>query len=83
MTQKFIVTFKWGKTVPNPNNITSNGYDFIEEHYTYTVTVTDREEERPYFKRGEAIRKACRKARKETGLNFTIPSSLVSCEPLR
>lgn len=71
MTKKFDVTIKFGKTVKNPANEANNGYDFVEETRTYTVSVSDKEEERPRFKQGVAKEKAIRKATKELGFNVT------------
>lgn len=79
---KFKVTFKYGRTVKNPANVCNNGYDFIEDHYTVNVTVTDREEERDYFKRRVAVEKAAKAARKKYDIPFTIPSCLVSVEKI-
>ena len=71
MTKKFKVTIKFGKTVKNPENVANNGYDFVEETRTYTVSVSDKEEERAYYKKGVAKDKALRKAEKELGMKLT------------
>ena len=71
MTKKFNVTIKFGKTVKNPENVANNGFDFVEEIRTYTVSVSDKEEERLYYKKSVAKEKALRKAEKEIGMKLT------------
>lgn len=79
MKHTYEVTMKWYKTEENPDNIVNNGYDFIEIHKTYKITVNDKYDElMPHQLRHEALQKATIKARKDSGYNnLTIPRNLV------
>ena len=79
MTKKFNVTIKYGRTEKNPANVANNGYDYIEERRIYAVSVSDKEEERPYYKLSVAKEKALRKAEKELGRKLTA-KNIVSVE---
>lgn len=82
MTQKFKVTVWFGRTVKNPDNICNNGYDYIRENRSYTVSVSDKEEELSFRKKTVAAVKAVKKATKKAGYQLTIPHNLVSIERL-
>lgn len=82
MTQKFKVTVWFGRTEKNPNNIANNGFDYIREQRTYTVSVSDKEEELSFRKRAVAALKAAKKGTKEAGYQLTIPHNIVSIERL-
>lgn len=82
MTQKFKVTVWFGRTEKNPSNVANNGYDFIREERTYSISVSDKEEELSFRKRTVAALKAAKKATKESGYQLTIPTNIVSIERL-